>query len=182
MNKQQYKEWLEKHGNLEEREAIRVVDTILDYHLRIRRSQYEVVQFFPHTKFKGMEFDLLILLTNEEKELKNFDYFDRLIGIEFKDADTWTVINQAIERKPYVDYQYVATRNVWFNHTEIFLLTFFGIGWVIWEDGWAKLVVPAKMKRNLERVEQTINYLISKKLEKLIEEKVNKSLKDFLSR
>jgi len=145
MKKEQYIKWLENNGNLEEKEAIKVVDEILDYHLR--RANYGIAQFFPHTKFKNMEFDLIILLANKEKKLKNVDYFDRVIGVEFKEADTWTVINQAIERKPCVDYQYVATRNVWFSHTEIFLLMFFGIGWVVWEKGWAKLLVPAKMRR-----------------------------------
>ncbi|HDH45000.1 MAG TPA: hypothetical protein ENG66_06400 [Thermococcus sp.] len=181
MNLEDYEKWLEKHANFEEREAVRVVETILDYHQKVNK-EYEFVQLFPRVKFKGMEFDLIILLSDKKKSLKETDFFDRVIGVEFKEVDTKCVVQQAVERRKYVDYQYVATRNVWMDYAEIFLMALFGIGWVVYEKGFSKLIIPSRMRDTFGKVEELVNYLIEKRMEKLVEDVVNRKLSDFLKR
>lgn len=178
MNLEEYKKWLEKKGNLEEREAFRVVEEILNYH-QSNFKTYKIVQLFPRVKFKGMEFDLLIFLSDEVKPVEEKDYWDRLIGVEFKETDTKIVIKQAILRTEYVDYQYIATKNVYLDYPEIFLMTLFGIGWVVWGNNFAKLIVPARWKPHYEKINELVNYLINTRMEDLIKSVVNKSLKEF---
>jgi len=179
MNFEQYKRWLEKKANREERGALEVVKAILKHH---NSDGTWKEFFFPRTVFKGMEFDLIIFLAKKKKKLEEADYFDRVIGVEFKETDVKRVIKQAILRKEYVDYQYIATRDVYMDYPDVFLLTLFGIGWVVWGKGFAKIVVPARMRDISYRVDHLVNELINVKLKGVIEDAIQKKLTEFLKK
>jgi len=178
MNLSEYQDWLSKHSKSEEQEALKVVQEILRYH-QINR-EYKVIQFFPRVRFKGMEFDLIILLSNGNTSLNSISYLDRIIGVEFKELDINKVVRQAIERRKFVHYQYIATRNVSLDYPEIFMLTLFGIGWIIWEKNFAKLIIPARMRNTYQKVESLINYLIEKRISEITEEILNRKLTEFM--
>ena len=119
--------------------------------------------------------DLLIVLRHEKK------LYERKIGVEFKETDTKKVISQAITRKKYVDYMYVATRNVPVTYKEIFLMSYFGIGWIIWEEDFAKMIFPARYTTTEYIFEELINTAIRLKLREK-EEKIRElaRLDDFV--
>ena len=143
MNIEEYRKWLEKHGNIEEQKAYEVAKEIIKYHSSGSWSETEA-ELFPRKVLarekEKVEFDLLIKLTFKGERRTT----ERLIGVEFKEYDTKKVIHQAIIRRDFVDYQYIATRFVMLDYSDLFLLAHYGIGWVVWDDNFVKLLVPAK--------------------------------------
>ena len=170
MDLENYEKWLEANGNKEESAAREVVNEIIEYHTRNIKSNissYEI-SCFPRkiyqTKKEKLEFDLIIVL-----EWQSNRHFRRVIGVEFKETDFAKVVVQAIARRDFVDYMYVATRNVIPELYDLFRLLDFGIGWVVWDDKFAKLIFPAKFHRH-SQVMQLIDYLARKALEEHVEE------------
>jgi len=177
LNLKEYKNWLERNSNREEKEGFKVVQEIVKYHSLSKEWKY--IQVFPRTKYKGVEFDLLILLSDETKKLKD-DFWGKLIGVEFKETDVKKVVKQAVQRREYVSYQYIATKDVYLDYPEIFLLCLFGIGWIVWGDGFAKMIIPSKIKFTYDKIETLVNYLIDKKLSDIIDKMINRKITDFL--
>lgn len=144
MNFEEYIEFIKRKGNFEEKEAERVVEEILKHHIDYTWTDYsrDNVEFYPHFVFNGekekIEMDLLIVLKHPNSK------YDRKIGVEFKETAISKVLSQAIIRKNYVDYMYVATKNITLNYKHIFLMSYFGIGWIVWDKSFAKMVFPAR--------------------------------------
>ena len=138
MNLEEYKKFLEENGYNEEINALGVVNEILDYHM----EGYRDVQLFPHHVIKRgnnrFEFDLVIHLIHK------YEGFNKWIGVEFKEFDVKKVVRQAVARREFVDYMYIATRWVHLDFDDLLLLSYEGIGWVIWNEELAKLIVPSK--------------------------------------
>ena len=179
MNFDEYRRWLKNNANKVEREAIRVVNEILNRH---QTSRIEEAKFFPRFSYKGIEFDLLIWLVSKfdkNKKLKeiieNTYNTSRLISVEFKETDIRKVIQQAICRKSFVDYCYIATQTSEIGYEEIFLLALFGIGWIIWDDKFAKIIIPA---RYYPTSSETIRSIIDRLLERKFEETIGKVVKE----
>ncbi len=165
MNLEEYRQWLRQNGNKEEESAVEVVRQILRYHTD---GNYEEVQLYPRhilTREKErIEFDLLIKLVHEKK------YLDKLIGVEFKEFDTAKVVRQAARRRDFVDYMYIATRDVAMDYQDVFILCYFGIGWVIWDEGFAKVIVPARYGNPGYKIRKMVDTMVSR----LVEERVEK--------
>ena len=140
MNLEEYEKWLEENGYNEEANAIGVVNEILRYHMK--SDDYQDVQLYPHHIIKQgnnrFEFDLVIHLIHKHEA------FSKWIGVEFKEGDVKKVVRQAVARREFVDYMYIATRWVHLDFDDLLLLSYEGIGWVIWNEELAKLVVPSK--------------------------------------
>ena len=170
MNFEEYKKFIEERRNKEEREAIRVVDVILKYHVDERWSEYsrDSVELYPHFVFNGekerIEMDLLIVLKHPNSR------YERKIGVEFKETDVEKVLAQACLRKNYVDYMYIATRDIKIDYKHVFIMSFFGIGWIIWEEGFAKIIFPARYTTTDYIFEDLINTALRVKLEEKKEE------------
>jgi len=168
MNLEEYREWLKENGNNEEVMAYEVAKRIVNYHMTVNwASDYEV-RCYPRKVFQTdkerLEFDLIL-----EVEWESNRKYKRLIGIEFKETDFSKVIVQAIARRDFVDYMYIATRNVIVDPLDILRLVDFGIGWVIWEEGFVKLMFPAKYCR-CSQVYRLLRYLAEKAVEDVIRE------------
>jgi len=169
MNLEEYKKFLESNGNKEEREAIRVIDEILKQHIDRTWAEYykSKVKLFPRFVFNGdkerIEMDLLIILEHSKQ------HYNRKVGVEFKETDVNKVIAQAIIRRKYVDYMYIATRDIPFMHREVFLLSYFGIGWIIWMEDFAKMIFPARFHYPTDSIEDMVNFLIEQKLKKEVD-------------
>ena len=173
MNLKQYKKWLEEHANKEECQAYKVAELIVDYHTF--RFDYEGIKIFPRKKFKGMEFDLLIYIYKKSSKPENRTGRDILIGVEFKENDMDKVIKQAIARKEFVDYMYIATCcRVW-NVEQLFLLALYGIGWILWDGDYVRLILEPKRYAN--KVDTLINYLFDRKLREVIDDAIERRLK-----
>ena len=140
VNLEEYKKFLEEKGHFEERNALGVVNEILGYHME--GSEYRDVQFFPHHIIRQgnnrFEFDLAIHLIHK------YEGFNKWIGVEFKEFDVKKVVRQAVARREFVDYMYIATRGVHLDFDDLLLLSYEGIGWVIWNEEFANLIVPSK--------------------------------------
>ncbi|MEM5824203.1 MAG: hypothetical protein QXE98_05640 [Archaeoglobaceae archaeon] len=141
MKVEEYKEWLKKNGNYEEEGALHVIDAILQHHLTSITTDYEVA-VFPHyihkTDKERLEFDLLIKITHGCKRRLN-----TLIGVEFKESNLQKATYQAIRRRDFVDYMYVATRNYPLYPEVLLPMVFFNIGWVVWWEDKAVMVLPS---------------------------------------
>ena len=58
-------------------------------------------------------------------------------------------------------------------------MTLFGIGWVIWEKGFAKMIVPATWRYGTrENVESMVNTLVKESMKRLMPELVKETLKE----
>ena len=152
MKLEEYKEWLKKKGNYEEVAAYKVAKKIVDWHTSdIDCSKLDVEVYPRHVlsrkdllseKEERIEFDLVIKLVWTTTKGRRYE---RLIGVEFKEYDMRKVVIQAIRRRDFVDYMYVATRNIVVDYTDLFYLADFGIGWLIYDDdGFVKMLIPAK--------------------------------------
>jgi len=167
MNLEEYKEWLEKNGNLEEKRAYDIAKRIVDWHLRAIYYDDLSVEVFPHywyeSKAEKLEYDLLVKLcwrSNRE--------YERLIGVEFKETDFKKVVSQAVIRREYVDYMWIATRNIIPNVEDLLLILDCGIGWILWDEDLIKILVPAKYNRG--SIKNLIQYLARKEVEKAVKE------------
>ena len=169
-----YERWLEENGNREEKQAIAIVSKILKYH----RLNISEVKFFPRKVIKRgrerVEFDLIMAY-----KLKRFKV-ERLIGVELKESDFQKAVHQAIVRKEFVHYMYIAVREplLRFELPSLLLMTYYGIGLLVWNDKTALLIVPSIMTTpDYIRLEQLIGKLIQAQIETM---KQNKTLKDWL--
>ncbi|MFA4663339.1 hypothetical protein [Pyrococcus kukulkanii] len=161
MNLEEYREWLREHGNLEEANALGVLDVIVRHHTA--GTNLELKEVHPHVWLNGnnekLEFDLLIILRNRKGHV-------RRIGVEFKEGDVKKVLAQAIARQPYVDYMYIATRSwVTLDFEDLFVMGYYGIGWVVWEEGFAKMIVSAKYHSPASSLEYMIERAVKIKVE-----------------
>jgi len=169
MNLKEYKEWLEKNANQEEKMAYEVAERIIDYHTDDNYHDWKA-EVYPRKvlvrdlihKQERLEFDLVIKIewTSNRK-------YERLIGVEFKEYDMDKVVVQAIARRHFVDYMYIATRNVSIDPVNLLRLVDFGIGWVVWSD-FVKLIFPSKFNR-FGHIDNLLHYLAKKAIEEEIE-------------
>jgi len=168
---EEYKEWLRENANKEEEGALNVVEKILKHH---ETGRTKFVQLFPHFRYKGIEFDLLILLSNKKMDINKLDEtlgFHRLIAVEFKETDIRKVVGQAIVRKEFVDYIYVATKYSAYDYVDIFLMALFGIGWILFDKNFAKIVLPAKFYDTQKyKIKELVDVLLSQKFKEVVEE------------
>ncbi|HDD57137.1 MAG TPA: hypothetical protein ENF43_01295 [Thermoplasmatales archaeon] len=172
MNLKQYKNWLKKHANKEEQQAYEVAKLIIDYHTY--ELDYEDVKIFPRKRFNGIEFDLLIYIYKKSSRPENRTGRDILIGVEFKETDLDKVIKQAIARKEFVDYMYIATCcRVW-NIEQLFLLALYGIGWIFWDGKYVKLILEPKRYAN--KVNILLNHIFDNRLREMIDEAIKEKL------
>jgi len=175
MDLEEYKEWVKENGNKEEVCAIEVIDEILKYHIELNDAKFESIEVLPHKVIvrekERLEFDLIIKL----KHSKSF--YDRLIGVEFKEYDIQKVVRQAVRRREFVDYMYIATRSVAMDYPEIFLLTYFGIGWVVYFEDFAKMIVPARYQDPSHIFERVVDEALKAFAEKKLK---NLTLNDFI--
>jgi len=134
---EEYREWLKENGNQEEKMALEVVDKIIFNHITCGLSdkyKYDI-KLYPRHILKSdrirIEFDLIISVELTSKKTKK-----RYIGVEFKEYDISKVIDQAIIRRNFVDYMYIATRpNIMqILPQDLYKLVLHGIGWVIWTE------------------------------------------------
>jgi len=151
---EEYKTWLKENAYKEEEKAYEVAKLVVQFH---RTKVYCEEQLFPRKKFEGIEFDLLIVLSDKNGNR----WGKRVIGIEFKEYDMRKVIQQAIVRRLFVDYMYIASRPViGLSYAEVFHMAYFGIGWIVWLDR-PYLLLKAKMHYSIE-IDRLLNQLISK--------------------
>ncbi len=142
MNLEEYKSWLEKHANKEEEKAYEIAKTIIKAH----ESDWNETKadLYPRKVVKSdkerIKFDLLIKLEYIGKRTTTV-----YIGVEFKEYDIRKVLHQAIVRRPFVNYQYIATRFTMPEYSDLFLMAYYGLGWVVWDDDFVKILIPARM-------------------------------------
>ena len=171
MNLKEYKKWLEEHANKEERQAYKVVEEILNMHYA---PSFPNEQIYPRKRYEGIEFDLLILLQDGKGNTH------RVIGVEFKETDIHKVIAQAIIRKRYTDYMYIATKPILdVGYFHIFMMCYYGIGWIVFLPDIAYPII--KSRRSGGDIDSLVNYLIEKEIEKKVDEKIE-AIKDVIDR
>ena len=176
MNLKEYKKWLEEHANKEERQAYAVVERIVEYHQnRAYANLMKDIDVFPRKKLNGLEFDLLIYLHIKSKRPEHRTREDILIGVEFKESDMNKVIKQAIARREFVDYMYIATSCRAWNIEQLFLLALYGIGWVFWNNQFVEIILEPRRYAN--RVDTLIDYLFDGKLREIIDEAIERKMK-----
>ncbi|RLF41901.1 MAG: hypothetical protein DRN18_03165 [Thermoplasmata archaeon] len=170
---EEYRTWLKENANKEERQAYKVAELIVDYHTINRVSDYKI-DIFPRKKINGIEFDLLIYIWVNSRDPEKRRYWDTLIGIEFKETDMDKVLKQAIIRREFVDYMYIATNCRAWEIEQLFLIALYGIGWIYWDNNFIKMILAPK--RHVNRVGDLINYLLDRKLEEIVEETVDRKI------
>ena len=176
MNLEQYKKWLEEHANKEEQQAYAVVERIVEYHQnRAYANLMKDIDVFPRKKLDGLEFDLVIYLHIKSKRPEHRTREDILIGVEFKESDMDKVIKQAIARREFVDYMYIATSCRAWNIEQLFLLALYGIGWVFWDNQFVEIILEPRRYAN--RVDTLIDYLFDGKLREIIDEAIERKMK-----
>jgi len=180
MNLEEYREWLKQNANKEEASAYEVAKEIIDYHNSFwGMDEPSKVELFPRKVITHngdrLEFDLVITVSWVRDVFHYKRTYTRTIGVEFKETDISKVIQQAIKRRDYVEYMYIATRrNVVLNNLEHILMAEFGIGWVVWSEDFAKMVIPSHYKYPVHSIREIVWYLA----DKAVEEKLRKKLKE----
>lgn len=158
VNLEEYREWLKENGNLEEAKAPEVIERIVKRHLSKVNWQSYSLDIMPHKVFKadGKHYECDVAL---KLKWQSWDGKTRsaMIGIEFKEWDFSKVVEQAVYRRRFFDYMYIATRPValtlsWEPY-DFALLIKYGIGWVLWSEELVYLLLPAK-KKGWERAEE----------------------------
>lgn len=150
VNLEEYRKWLKENGNLEEENALGVLEVILRHHTY--GTNFKLKGIYPHLWLKGdditVEFDLLVELEGTAKVMGREFSTTRKIGIEFKEGDVKKVLAQAIARREFVDYIYIATRSwVHLDFDDLFVMGAYGIGWVIWDRDFAKMIVESRWRQ-----------------------------------
>lgn len=181
MNLEEYREWLSQNANKEEASAYEVAKEIIDYHNSFwGMDEPSKVELFPRKVITHsgdrLEFDLVIVISWVRKTFHYKRTYTRTIGVEFKETDISKVIQQAMKRRDYVEYMYIATRsNVVLNHLEHILMAEFGIGWVVWEENFAKMVIPSHYQYPVHSIMDIISHLVKKTVDKYLKEKMNET-------
>ena len=185
MNLEEYREWLKQNANQEEAKAYEVAQEIINYHSTFwYRSEKFEVELFPRKVITHegdrLEFDLIMVFEWVTDTFGHKRTYTRTVGVEFKETDIRKVIQQAIRRRDFVDYMYIATRNVVLDHLEHILMAEFGIGWVIWDEDFAKMIIPSHYKYPVHSIVNIIDYLAEKAVEGQLEKKLKElKLTDF---
>jgi len=177
MNLEEYREWLKQNANKEEASAYEVAEEIINYHNSFwGMDEPSKVELFPRKVITHngdrLEFDLVIVISWVRDVFHYKMTYTRTIGVEFKESDISKVIQQAIKRRDYVEYMYIATRNGVLNHLEHILMAEFGIGWVVWDDGFAKMVIPSHYQYPVHSIMYIVEHLVKKAVDKYLEEKM----------
>ncbi len=168
---EEYRKWIKRNGNKEEMRAYEVVQDILSWHFLNLGEDYEV-KLHPRQYSKDgrkIEFDLIIELVGNKNTIT--------IGVEFKELDLSKVIKQAVVRRSYVDYMYIATKNTLIFHPElIFLLGYFGIGWIVWfeDTDFVKMIFSSKKRwLNISFDSAFIDLIIKETIRYILQEHLN---------
>ncbi|RLG16710.1 hypothetical protein DRN69_00050 [Candidatus Pacearchaeota archaeon] len=175
----EYLKWLDKNRNREERHSKAIVEEVA----RVHDFSVDNVRIFPRRKISGLEFDLLLEYKTPVKETERnvgITYMpykktreEKILGIEFKEDKFITAVEQAIKRRPYVDYIYVAALaplEVW-NLTGFFQLIYYGIGLVGWTyNGKALCLIKSSC-----RVRHRMRYFVFEDLVAKVVEALHKS-------
>lgn len=169
MTLDEYREWLKENANKEEEMAYEVAEEVIRYHTMWKEGVEATL--YPRSIFQNkkekLEFDLVIVVEWESEGLVTRK-IKRTIGVEFKETDIDKVIKQAIARRDYVHYMYIATKPVTLMPQQLFLLADYGIGWVVWRKGkFANLVLGSRLERNSD-VMTLLEYFARKAVEKAI--------------
>ncbi|MHC1625628.1 MAG: hypothetical protein ACXQS2_06485, partial [Methermicoccaceae archaeon] len=123
-----------------------------------------------------LEFDLVIVISWDRDVFHYKRTYTRTIGVEFKETDISKVIQQAMKRRDYVEYMYIATRsNVVLNHLEHILMAEFGIGWGVCDEGFAKMVIPSHYQYPVHSITDIVRDLAKKIVDKYLEEKMKET-------
>ena len=182
---EEYRQWLDKNKNKEEAMAKEVVNAILKEHVQNRwiASDYEPY-FIPRKVINidgnKLEFDLIIHLKDTTVRDNN-RVFDRLIAVEFKETDLHKVVRQAISRRWYVDYMYIATMPLPMAPRELLLMSYMHIGWVVWskENDFA-FVVLRSFSRDSDRLDNIVFSIVEHRLSEVARYTIDKvSAKQF---
>ncbi|WP_297550580.1 hypothetical protein [Thermococcus sp.] len=171
VNLEQYKKFLAEKGNIEERNAIGVVDVIVGHHTY--GNNLRLTELYPHVWLNGeeekLEFDLLIELEGKSSFNGHVIKTKRTIGVEFKEDNVKKVLAQAIARRPYVDYLYIATRSwVHMDFDDLFVMGYYGIGWVIWDEDFAKMIVESRWRQPSESLRYMVERAVRIHLERVL--------------
>ncbi len=174
MNLEEYRDWLKKNGNLEESMAYEIANKIIEHHLSYNEPDDWDAELYPRKWLKNdrdnLEYDLLIHLTWKQSSWTGVRTYQRLIGIEFKETDFRKVVDQAILRRRYVDYMWIATRDIFANEFSFLEMLEHGIGWVIWDEDFVKILIPAKYTRSEIGSTFMIRYLAEKEVERAVKD------------
>jgi len=167
MNLEEYRKFIKERGFKEEEGAVEVVKEIYEYHKWGGYTvSYSDLEVYPRKVLNyensRIEFDLLIVLKHDEDKR-----YDRKIGVEFKETDIDKVIQQAMVRRPFVDYMYIATRNIDIDYYHLIILSYLGIGWVVYfsDINRAKLVLKAYYNYDAVRLKNVIDAIIDRHVE-----------------
>lgn len=174
MNLEEYKEWLKENANEEEKKAYEVAKAIINYH----ESEWSDCEadLLPRAIVKGekerLEFDLLIKLTMKGRQRTT----ERLIGVEFKETDIRKAVHQAVVRRPYVDYQYIATRFVLMDYIDLFYMASYSIGWVVWSEDFVKIVVASRMQTPYAHMRELVTAMVKEIVKEEVDREVRRRL------
>lgn len=131
-------------------------DTLLDEKIlkllsRIHGSVYRIIR---HSRINGKEIDAIVYCKTTEARLS------RYIGIELKEYDLKSVVEQAIERRSFFDYFYIVTaeysshyaylgRDIKMLYKQKLLgkMIEMGIGWILKFDD-PIIIFPSSFIRN----------------------------------
>ena len=177
MNLDEYKEWLKENAYLEEKNAVGVIEEIFRYHgdWDFRDAEMEIFPRHILTKDnERIEFDAVVRISWEREFSWGTRKYERLIGIEFKEYGKNKVISQCVRRRDFVDYMYMATRNIALDYDDVLIMNYFGIGWVVWDDDFAKIVFPARY-RDAETYD-SFRFMIRQSLKDLLRESLDRDL------
>jgi len=171
---EEYLKWYKKNGIYEETLAPRVIEKIC----RIHDIPLDSIRIYPRFMLdtgKGkIEFDMILKYVDGRGK-------ERLVGIEFKIADFKKVVEQALVRREFVDYMYIATHSgIWFSgqFDAFFLMLYFGIGWIL--IGEQEVFMAMKARWNSRTTDKLLNVLQSLIIQKFKNELKNKSLEEWL--
>jgi len=182
MKLKEYKEWLKQNSNCEEEQAYNIAKLIVDWHtVGLQYDEMDIEVYPRHIlarkdesdKLERLEFDLVIQLkwTTKVHSIDGRSYsrqYERLIGVEFKEYDMRKVVLQAMRRRDFVDYMYIATRNITVDYIDLFYLADFSIGWIIYDaDGFVKMLIPSRIKHG-----QSVTELIKSLAERAVRETI----------
>jgi len=159
---------------------VEVAKALIDYHTL--GTQLKLHDLRPHlwVNGEGERFEIDLLITLKGKQTYNGTPWQntRKIAVEFKEADIRRVISQAVTRRPYVDYVYIATRKwVDLDFRDLLVMGYYGLGWVVWDRDFAKIITPSKYRLPASSLDLMIEVAVKRHLQKAIE-KVEKHVNE----
>ena len=170
---EEYRQWLDKNKNKEEAMAEEVIKAILWEQVDSRWIATDYEPYFIPRKViniddRRLEFDLIIHLKDVTDRDKNIKY-DKWIAVEFKETDLKKVVRQAILRRWYVDYMYIATMPIPATPEELVLMAYTHIGWVVWDKNKnVAFVAMRSYKRYTDRLNDFLFTLVETRLSEVV--------------